>query len=414
MEVGRTRGFVFVSIAVAIVSGCEEGLKYHPADGGVGGQANGSTGGSPSAGQGGSSTGTGTGGFFGTGGAGTSGSGVGGQGPGGQGGGGQTVDAGAIDGELDAPSDVAGDVADPGCTPGTKQCHDLQPQECDAKGVWQNMGLPCPYVCANSNATCTGKCSPGAKQCGGSQPQVCDTNGTWRGVGPPCDSCNPCSMSTGLCVAATGNPCSASNICITGSTCQADSSCGGGSNAAQNTPCGNSKYCDGNGVCKCRTKSSWNLLANPGFDGSATGWSLEAPAKYLPVDVDGFSESGSILIGSPDTLSGSAKQCVTVPVGAGRDYYIGFRFKSSVSGSVGVASCSVSFIPSGEACDFGGATDGGDIMATFNNDNWIAGASRLTAPAGTATIRISCSAVAAIGYYDQLYISTTSPGIPAF
>lgn len=122
-----------------------------------------------------------------------------------------------------------------------------------------------------------------------------------------------------------------------------------------------------------------------------------------------------MLIGSPETLSGDATQCVTVAVGSGRDYYFGFRFKSSVPGTSGSAVCSVAFIPSGHSCDFSETTDGGQVMAEFNNDNWIAsGTIRLTAPAGTAMIRLRCTAVAAIGYYDQLYISTTTPGIPAF
>src|SRR5438552_16959516 len=147
-----------VVLAAAVAGGCEEGPKYHP-DAGAGARGNGSGGATASAGQGESAVRPGTGGLPGTssggtvdsgsGGQGSGGQGAGGQGSGGQGSGGQAIDAGVLDAAVVAPSDTAGNVTDgSACMLGAKQCHDLQPQECDSVGVWQNAGPACPVACS--------------------------------------------------------------------------------------------------------------------------------------------------------------------------------------------------------------------------------------------------------------------------
>lgn len=351
------------------------------------------------------------------------------------------------------------------CTPQAKQCNGLQPQECDATGTWKDMGTPCKYVCDKTSVACTGSCTPTSKQCRGSQPEVCDSNGTWQSSGSACGSCAPCSTSSGTCVPspgltcstgnkcmknetcqsngscgggsaesctgadqchtvgacvpATGCPsavfksgsCSNGNSCVTGETCQSSSGqCGGGTKASITTACGNNKYCDGNGACKCRTQSSWNLLKNPGFDGGTGNWTLNGGAMYATTDVDSCTGSGSVTLGA---LGATFDQCV--PVQPSTLYYFGFRFKASGGPtSSGTATCSLLFLPSGNTCSFSESTSSVDIFQSYNNDNWIQGASSGSSESTTTHAIVHCSSPASNGFHDQFYLSASTPGVPAF
>jgi hypothetical protein len=173
-------------------------------------------------------------------------------------------------------------------------------------------------------------------------------------------------------------------------------------------------FCDGAGNCKCRTRSSWNLLTNnPGFDGSASGWTVTPPAAFVSnVDVDSCSGSGSVHVAG--SLAAAVRGCTTaVP---GQDYFMGYRFKSDAGPtSAGTASCLIAFLTNGGTCDAGAITGGGNVFGAFNNDNWIqAQGGPFLSPAGTTGVLINCTAVASSGYYDQIYLSTSTPGLPAF
>jgi hypothetical protein len=193
--------------------------------------------------------------------------------------------------------------------------------------------------------------------------------------------------------------------------CQSNGSCGGGSNVAQNTPCdSNRKYCDGSGTCKCRAKSSWNKLTNPGFDGGATGWTLNGTASYKTTDVDGCSGSGSVNVNS---LGATFHQCL--PASPNQIYYFGYRFKASGGpSSSGTATCDISFLPTGTTCETGVASSGEVALGTYNNDNWILASAIITSDPDAAHVVFNCSGPAASGNYDQLYLSTSSPGSPPF
>src|SRR5678816_3133970 len=55
------------------------------------------------------------------------------------------------DAPRDGSPDMGGDGSpvDPGCVPNATQCNGMQPQTCDASGIWQNSGTACPYLCNN-------------------------------------------------------------------------------------------------------------------------------------------------------------------------------------------------------------------------------------------------------------------------
>ncbi len=208
---------------------------------------------------------------------------------------------------------------------------------------------------------------------------------------------------------STGATCDDDNVCTSGETCQESDTCGGGTKQPLTTPCGNNEFCNGNGACECRTKSSWNLLTNPGFNGSADGWTLGAGAAYATNDVDGCAGSGSL---SLPALS-SFRQCV--PAQPSKTYYFGFRFKASGGpSSTGTAHCYISFLPAGNTCQVGDATDSVSTTQDYNNDNWIQGSGTGTSDSNTTHILMACSTPSAVGYHDQLYLSQGSPGVPAF
>lgn len=210
-------------------------------------------------------------------------------------------------------------------------------------------------------------------------------------------------------VLKTGS-CDDSNPCTLSESCQSNGSCGGGSKASITTSCGNNKYCDGNGGCKCRTQSTWNLLTNPGFDGSASSWKLNGGASYVTADVDSCSGSGSIALLQ---LGANITQCV--PAKANQTYYFGYRFKDSGGASAaGTATADISFLPAGNTCGISESTGGSTAAQSYNNNNWIQGSGSATSGSNTTHILFHISSPASNGYYDQVYLSTSSPGLPAF
>lgn len=165
---------------------------------------------------------------------------------------------------------------------------------------------------------------------------------------------------------------------------------------------------ENNGNVACVAKSPWNLLSNPGFDGS-TGWDLVGGASYEPSeDVESCSGSGSVLI---DALTERVEQCL--PATANQNYYFGFRFKASGGpSSAGTAICNLFFYDS-PGCS-GTSIGSGAANASHNSNNWIQGSDTAQSPASTGWMRFNCVGPGTAGYYDQLYLSTTSPGVPAF
>jgi hypothetical protein len=129
----------------------------------------------------------------------------------------------------------------------------------------------------------------------------------------------------------------------------------------------------------------------------------------MTTDVDGCTGSGSLHLNALSSIKQS------VPGQPNRTYYFGYRFKASGGpSSAGSAHCYVSFLPAGNTCNIGEGSGGNSVMADYNNDNWISGSGTATSGSDTTTVLFACSTPAGVGYHDQLYLSTSSPGVPAF
>ena len=151
------------------------------------------------------------------------------------------------------------------------------------------------------------------------------------------------------------------------------------------------------------------MLVNPGFDGSASGWTLNGTASFTTTeDVDDCSGSGSVEL---DDLFDTFNQCV--PASPGQTYFFGYRFMPLDSGfEISLPFCSISFVPAGASC--GPAGGGGSATATTDGD-WVLASSSVISPPNTAQIFFNCStAGAASGYFDQLYLSTVNLGASPF
>jgi hypothetical protein len=115
--------------------------------------------------------------------------------------------------------------------------------------------------------------------------------------------------------------------------------------------------------------------------------------------------SGSLRLGAPGA---TFTQCATVP--GNNHYYFGYRFKSSGGGS-GTAACEVDFYANG--CS-GELLKVEQIYQTFSGSSWVqASTSAIIGPEGTTHIGILCIPIS-LGYFDQLYLSTSDPDGPKF
>ena len=145
------------------------------------------------------------------------------------------------------------------CATGTQQCDGLQPQTCNASGVWQNNGSACAHLC--DSGACSGACTPYAKQCAGSQPQTCDATGAWQNTGNACPGCYTCAAATGACVANTGASCGTAS-CTVDSQGNANltpaGSCNSSGTCAPGTvgPCAGGFTCASATACKATTCSA--------------------------------------------------------------------------------------------------------------------------------------------------------------
>jgi hypothetical protein len=245
-----------------------------------------------------------------------------------------------------------------------------------------------------ANGTCGGgsavTCPPAADQC------------HIAGVCAPASGCQPATVKVGSCTDG--------DACTVAESCQTNGSCGGGSPAPQNTPCGNNRFCDGNRACKCRQPSASNRLTNPGLDGDGTGWELGAGMFKANADADGCSGSGSILV---QNTGAEFFQCVPTGTSAPTHYYFRYRYKNSQG--TGSSYCTVSFIPDNAGCFFENVSNSGTWESSVSNGtDWVLGGSDGMTDAGTTHIMLRCTAVIGIGYYDQLYLSTTVPPAGGF
>jgi hypothetical protein len=196
------------------------------------------------------------------------------------------------------------------------------------------------------------------------------------------------------------NTCSDNNPCTSGESCQSNGTCGGGSNVPKNTSCGTGVYCDGIGNCKCKTKSDSNLLTNPGFDGSTSGWSTTG---YSTTDFESCTGSGSAYV-NPAGGAPNIDQCVTTGITGLANYGFGLEFKAVAGGGDGY--CVITFYDR-PGCA-GNSSNPDNYMVTPFSDgtSWTASVLGFMTNSDTQSIDVFCSAANGNGYYDRLYLSS--------
>jgi hypothetical protein len=112
-------------------------------------------------------------------------------------------------------------------------------------------------------------------------------------------------------------------------------------------------------------------------------------------------------------LGANIIQCL--PAKPSQTYYFGYRYKDSGGATAsGTATADISFLPAGNSCELSESTGGSVAAQSYNSNNWIQGSSSATSPSNTTHIIFHISSPASNGYYDQLYLSTSTPGLPAF
>ena len=289
-------------------------------------------------------------------------------------------------------------------------------------------------ACTTDGTSCGGSCN-GAGAC--SYPTGSCGGSTCSGSGPytytPAPSCN----GAGKCVAASstscGNyacngsmscylTCTSQSQCLVGDVCSGSvcQACTSGQPACGNTCCGGSTpvcvagqckqcqansdctvhnyyACSNNNTCVCRSKSTSNLLVNPGFDTDLSGWSGYATAKtWSSLDAEACPGSGSLA-----TVNGEDQIQQCVPVSAGTSYNVGFQYKQSVAGSF---TCYITFFAGPTCLSDDEISSLPYISPTSTGSNWQPYSSVVTAPAGAAGLQILCGS-AGVSNLDEFYVN---------
>jgi hypothetical protein len=284
----------------------------------------------------------------------------------------------------------------------------------------------CLFVVAGQVAH--GACTASSAPCG--LDGKCDGAGACRPklkTGDACsDPASPCitgpTCQTGACTGGTQILCNNPPACKQSTTCSA-----GNCNYTQNVPdgildsnCpGSTPRCYSGGcvqctsdahctlptvsckpsthTCVCRLPSSGNLLTNPGFDGSLSGWTINSnpPSPTLGADSDGCTGSNSLY--APNSEN-DPMQCVSLT--AGTTYYMGGRFKGGDSNDlVRMRLCT------GPSCT--GTCDINYDVYMGASASWTIQHTSFVTPAGYVSGYVG---IYALGdqYVDQLYVSKTS------
>jgi hypothetical protein len=254
-------------------------------------------------------------------------------------------------------------------------CNGADPSRCYFPGSDKQCAAPsCSSGVARAAASCDGagncvgatnNCDPFA--CGAT---ACKTTCT----GPAdCTNTNYCSGTSCVSKKALGAVCASPDQC-------SSSICGG-------------RCCSA--PCTCPQQSAANVLTNPGFDSSVSGWNNPAIAsQWTGQDVDGCPFSGSFLVmGSGLGLA----QCVAVTPGANYIFSGWFR---NPNGTPYIASFAGA---SDENClTAAAAPTAGDLSGT--ETNWTFRSTIVSVPSTTNHIRIEIDTNSGL-FVDKLSLS---------
>jgi hypothetical protein len=204
--------------------------------------------------------------------------------------------------------------------------------------------------------------------------------------------------------------------------------------AACNTDaeCTTGDFCDGT-TCRprCSTKSSSNLMTNPGFDGSTNGWTLsraptngvvppERPPPYNDKDdAAGCSTSGAITLDFVANFDDGGIWSPLFPVTSGTNYFIGHVFRDMVGTPPNPPGtppnpppCTVNWCSAPDCqLNVDHRLLGGDSLPVRNHDStkvWQRIDEVVTSPLGAVAGFLSCS-TADRSLFDRFYVSETTP-----
>jgi hypothetical protein len=254
-------------------------------------------------------------------------------------------------------------------------------------------------VCCNS--ACTGQCESCASA-GNRGTCVAVTTprtpcaGSGTTCGGRCDGFNRTScVFPGTTTSCGGGP-QCTDSTLTTSACN-----GGGTCAPSSSQC--QFGCRGNACSPCRQKRSVNLLVNPGFDGSAAGWSLNGTNTFSSEDVDGCNGSGSVLV---TNIQNAFSQCLNVAVSTGGVTLLyGFRFRGQLPRDIANCNLQVYADPN---CTGDVVASGGVESAPQAGGVWARVTESLFVTSNAASAQLNCSGFAGFGNYDQFYLSLTT------
>jgi hypothetical protein len=326
-----------------------------------------------------------------------------------------------------------------GCSTGQDTCggSSCVPLNTDAHcGSCSNNCTTSSKHCSGDNACvqCTGDshCSGTTSKCKTSTNSCvqCIDNTTCSGSTPVCNT------STNTCVGClVSGDCPAAKPVCSGSTCVqcvGDGNCSGSNPKCYNSTCvqctssgdctasyGAGSTCNTSShTCRCRQPSSGNILANPGFETSFSGWSSNdhcGTGCPLPLenwdsanDNDSCPNSGSVRMTYYGFAFGAVAQCVSATSGA---YRFGYRFKQASLDSGDAVLCTVSAY-SGTGCDT--TTDPLTSMDYYSGSasgSWANPSLSTTfvAPAGTGSIWVNCHSSSLNDVWvDQVYLNVSN------
>jgi hypothetical protein len=251
---------------------------------------------------------------------------------------------------------------------------------CNGAGTCNGSTItPCTYGCRTDAAVaCATSCPSGQGLCGGSCVDILSTASHCGGTCTACIGPKP-QCNSGTCVQ-----------CVFASDC---SSFGTGA------------VCTADHTCLCLPPSAENILRNPGFDQSLTGWTATPGATFDSVDAGNCSASGSARTEpTADLRIGTISQCAVAQPST--KYYFGFDYMQGQADNI---DCTVSFYV-GSTCSGGALTDtltlsGGSAPVT----SWLLNWSVITSPSLAGSAMVFCQSHGAQpGWFDQMFLSTAN------
>jgi hypothetical protein len=146
-------------------------------------------------------------------------------------------------------------------------------------------------------------------------------------------------------------------------------------------------------ACRCRAPSPGNLLKNPGFDGSFSGWTIFTAVLTADSDLCPASNSGFI-----DNSENDPQQCISLAPGT---YFWGGRFNGGPNESGNFMRIHFSSLPN--CADLLGTHD---LRIPGGLSTWISLSESFTAPPGTTSASVGVYGLQQ--YFDQLFVSTSN------